>query len=84
MNTDGQTLKARRFVAEVTELAKAYGLNFFVVTDGASAIRNEGNPAVAHARASHTQWEQENGVDPLHDWAKSPEPGDGAQGSGRL
>lgn len=73
MSTDEQALKARRFVAEVTELAQAYGLNFFVVTDGASAIRNEGNPAVAHARACHTQWERANGVDPAHDWAREPE-----------
>lgn len=73
MSTDEQALKARRFVAEVTELAQAYGLNFFVVTDGASAIRNEGNPAVAHARACHTQWERANGVDPSHDWAREPD-----------
>lgn len=60
--------KSRQFVVEVSELAQKYGLNYFVVTDGASGISNVDNPAVAHARKCHEEWEIENGIDPEHDW----------------
>ena len=72
MSVDEKTALARRFVAEVTELAAKYGLNFFVVTDGASGIRNSGNPAVAHARKVHMEWECANNVDSAHDWSENP------------
>lgn len=56
MSVDEKIALARRFVAEVAELAAKCGLNFFVVTDGASGIRNSGNPAVEHARKAHMEW----------------------------
>lgn len=59
---------SRQFVAEVSELAQKDGLNYFVVTDGASGISNVDNPAVAHARKCHEEWEIANGIDPEHDW----------------
>lgn len=69
---DEKMMLARQFVLEVTELANRYNLNFFIVTDGASAINNTGNPAVEHARKCHTEWEIANGIDPEHDWSDSP------------
>lgn len=60
---------ARRFCEEVKRLAKNYDANFFIVTDGASAIVNNGNPAVKHAREAHAAWELENGGDPDEDWS---------------
>lgn len=66
---DEKTALARKFVTEVAVLAEKYGLNFFVVTDGASGISNSGNPAVEHARKCHTDWEKANGIDPEHDWS---------------
>ncbi len=61
---------ARKFCAEVKELAKKYDVPFFVVTDGASAISNNGCLAVKNARDSHIKWEKENGYDPYEDWSK--------------
>ena len=58
MSVDEKIALARRFVAEVAELAAKCGLNFFVVTDGTSGIRNSGNPAVAHARKAHMEWKR--------------------------
>ena len=72
MSIDEKTALARRFVAEVAELAAEYGLNFFVVTDGASGIRNSGNPAVVHARRAHMEWERANAIDSAHDWSENP------------
>lgn len=69
---DEKTILARKFVTEVAALAEKYGLNFFVVTDGASGISNCGNPAVEHARKCHTDWEKANGIDPEHDWSSEP------------
>lgn len=62
--------KAREFCQEVKELAKKYNLPFFVVTDGASAISNNGCLAVKNARDNHIKWEKENGYDPYEDWSK--------------
>lgn len=59
---------SRAFIREVKELANKYGVNFFIVTDGASAISNNGNPAVKHARDEHVKWELENGSDPYESW----------------
>ena len=61
---------ARKFVSEVKELAKKYDANFFIVTDGASGIRNNGNPAVKNARDAQIEWEKKNGFDPDEDWSK--------------
>ena len=61
---------AKAFVTEVSRLAASYGLNFFVVTDGASGISNTDNPAVEHARRCHIEWEKANGIDSEHDWSK--------------
>lgn len=62
--------KARKFCLEVKELAKKYNLPFFVVTDGASAISNNGCIAVKNARDNHIIWEKENGYNPYEDWSK--------------
>lgn len=61
---------ARKFVTEVGKLAKKYNANYFIVTDGASGIHNEGNPAVKNARDSQIEWEKKNGFDPDEDWSK--------------
>lgn len=63
--------KAREFVSDVLKMAKARGLNCFIVTDGASGITNNGNDAVRHARECQIQWERENGFDPDEDWSKA-------------
>lgn len=61
---------AREFVSKVGELAKKYDANYFIVTDGASGIHNNGNPAVKNARDSQIKWEKEHGFDPDEDWSK--------------
>ena len=63
---------ARKFVREVEKLAKRYDANYFIVTDGASGIHNNGNPAVKNARDAQVKWEKENGYDPDEDWSKKP------------
>ena len=55
---------------KVKEIAKEYDLPFFVVTEGASAISNNGCEAVKNARDSHIKWELENNLDPDEDWSK--------------
>ncbi len=62
--------KSRKFLMEVKKLAKKYNVNFFIVTDGASATFNRGNKAVENARNAHKKWETEHGFDPDEDWAK--------------
>ena len=59
---------ARRFLMDVKKVAKKYDANYFIVTDGASAINNNGNPAVKHARDCQIQWEKEHNFDPDEDW----------------
>ena len=61
---------AREFVSKVGELAKKYDANYFIVTDGASGIHNNGNPAVRNAREKHIEWERKNNFDPDEDWSK--------------
>ena len=61
---------ARKFVSEVGKLAKKYDANYFIVTDGASGIHNNGNPAVKNARDSQVEWEKKHGFDPDEDWSK--------------
>ena len=53
---DEAIMRARKFVVEVAALAEKYGLNYFVVTDGASGRSNRNNPAGEHARKCHTEW----------------------------
>lgn len=65
-----QLNKVRNFIREVDKLAKKYGVNYFIVTDGASKINNNGNPAVKHARDCHIEWELQHGSDPYEDWGK--------------
>lgn len=62
---------ARKFVSEVGKLAKKYDANYFIVTDGASGIHNNGNPAVKNARDSQVEWEKKHGFDPDEDWSKT-------------
>ena len=69
---DEKVALARAFVLEVAALAEKYSLNYFVVTDGANGISNNGNAAVEHARRCHTEWEKANGIDPEHDWTANP------------
>lgn len=63
-------IKARKLVDAVNRLARKQGLNFFIVTDGASGISNNGNPAVRNAREAQIKWEIEHGADPYDDWSK--------------
>ena len=63
---------ARKFVREVEKLAKRYDANYFIVTDGASGIHNNGNPAVKNARDAQVKWEKKNGYDPDEDWSDKP------------
>lgn len=62
--------KVKEFLLKVDELAKLYDVNYFIVTDGASKINNNGNEAVRAARNSHIEWEKEHGSDPYEDWSK--------------
>ena len=67
---DSEIDKARNFCMEVRELASKYNLPFFVVTDKASAISNNGCEAVKNARDNHIKWEKERNFDPDEDWSK--------------
>lgn len=62
--------KARAFCSEVRELARKYDLSFFIVTEGASSISNNGCEAVRNARMCHEEWEKANGFDPHEDWSE--------------
>jgi len=71
-NSDNQKMKkAREFCKEVRELANKYDLPFFVVTDGASSISNNGCDAVKNARNCHIEWEKTKGFDPHENWDDS-------------
>ncbi len=69
-NDDDKIIKARKFCNDVKKLAREYGLSFFVVTEGASAISNNGCEAVKVARDNHIKWELEHGHDPYEDWSR--------------
>lgn len=62
--------KAREFVKDVIKLSEKYKMSFFFVTEGASAIRNNNNPAVKACRDALVKWESENNGDPDEDWLK--------------
>lgn len=64
---------ARKFCLSVRELASSYELPFFVVTNGASAISNNGCDAVKRARDCHIEWEKSNNFDYNEDWSKDNE-----------
>lgn len=68
---DNKLDKARNLCKEVKELAKKYNLEFFFVTEGASACSINKNAAVRNARKCHEIWEKENGLDPKHDWSET-------------
>lgn len=69
-NEQDKIVKAREFCQKVKELAKEYDLSFFVVTEGASAISNNGCEAVKNARDNHVKWELEHGSNPYEDWSE--------------
>ena len=73
MNDENKKKIAREFCCEVKVLAQKYNLPFFVVTDGASAVSNNGCEAVKNARDNHIKWEKENGYDPYEDWNEKVE-----------
>lgn len=68
---DEKTATARKFCQEVRELAQKYNLPFFVVTDGASAISNNGCEPVSNARSCHEKWELLHNIDLEEDWSKN-------------
>lgn len=64
--------KAREFCKEVKNLSEKYGLDFFMVTEGASITKStKGNSAIKNARQSQIRWERENGFDPNEDWNRN-------------
>ena len=73
MNDENKKKIAREFCSEVKVLAQKYNLPFFVVTDGASAVSNNGCEAVKNAIDNHIKWEKENGYDPYEDWNEKVE-----------
>lgn len=60
--------RAKAFIRKVRELAKEYNLNFFIVTDGASAISNNGNEIVEKHRELQIELDKEMGINPFDDW----------------
>lgn len=68
--------KEREFLTEVRKLADKYDLPFFIVTEGASATKNNGCEAVRNARENHIKWELEHNHDPYEDWSKEMENND--------
>lgn len=69
MKDELKILKAREFCRKVRKLADEADLPFFVVTDGASATKNNGCLAVKCARDNHIKWEKDNGFNPDEDWS---------------
>lgn len=69
VSTEEDKIIARQFVQEVRELAKEYNLDFFIVTEGASAYTNHNNPAIRNARKAHVEWELKNNIDTEENWS---------------
>ncbi len=67
------TRDARKFIQDVQKIAKKYDANYYIVTDGASATNNNGNPAVKVARDAVAEWERKNGFDDKEDWSNNPD-----------
>lgn len=63
-------LKVIMFLNQVRKLAKEYDVNFFCISDGASAMSNNGNKEITRLRKLHEEWEKQNGFDPKEDWSK--------------
>lgn len=64
--------KARKFVSEVSGIAKKYRLDYFIVTEGASGYSSShNNDAIKIARENHTKWEKKHGHDPDEDWSEN-------------
>lgn len=61
-------VKSKNFIRKVRELAKEYNLNFFIVTDGASAISNKGNKIVEKHRILQIELDKEMGINPFDNW----------------
>lgn len=62
--------RVRKLCQEVANIAKIYDVEFFFVTEGASACHVIKNEAVHHARKEHEKWEVQNGYNPKEDWSK--------------
>ena len=50
------------------DLAKKYSCNFFIVTDGSSAIFNKGNGIVEKHRRLQIELDKEMGINPFDNW----------------
>lgn len=62
-------IRVRLFLSQVRNLAEEFDVNFFCVSDGASAMSNDGtNEEISRLRRLHEKWEKENGFDPDEDW----------------
>ena len=59
---------AKQFILEVRDLAKKHNCNFFIVTDGASAIFNKGNGIVEKHRRLQIELDKEMGINPFDNW----------------
>lgn len=66
--TVNKTEIAKNFLRQVKTLAEQMELNVFVVTDGASFTKNNGNECVRFHREKQIEWEGENGFDPNETW----------------
>lgn len=69
--------EARKFISEVSKIAKKYNANYFIVTDGASGtytknITDKDNPIIM-ARKNQIEWEKKHGFDPDEDWSSGEE-----------
>lgn len=60
---------ARQFCKEVGLLADKYGIDVFVVTNGASLTSSKGNDCILFHRKVQEAWERERGIDPKLDWS---------------
>ena len=58
-------------LTKVSNILKEYGINGFVVSEGASITQNNGSEKVKRARDIQVAWENENNGDPNEDWSIS-------------
>lgn len=72
-----KTNEIREYLRKIQEDLEKNGFEYFMVVgvpgtkEGASIYngRNLRDGAATHARAAHTVWEQNHGIDPKHDWS---------------
>lgn len=65
MKTKENMSTEKKFAQEVAQLAKQYGVNVFMITEGYSVYINSGNnPAVRNARSTFCEWEARGPVTP--------------------